>query len=116
VQLVAAGAHDRAARDPAQADREQRGYARQPLHHRRPCHRAAVQRGLPVYLHVGGDRRRDAVARTNHVHRARKTALYFGTQFGKQPKAYLYVCWLVLAPRSAAEIATVAEEVRDLNS
>ena len=32
---------------------------------------------------------RDAVARTNYVHRARKTALFFGTEFGQRPTAYL---------------------------
>jgi hypothetical protein len=70
----------------------------------------------PFISMSAGTVERDAVARTNHVHRARKIALYFGTEFGRQPKAYLYVCWLILAPRPSAEIETVAEEVRDLNS
>jgi len=59
---------------------------------------------------------RDAVARTNFVHRARRTALYFGTEFGQRSSAYLYTCWVVLAPRAAVEIERMAEEVRDLNS
>jgi len=70
----------------------------------------------PFISMSAGTVERDAVARTNYVHRARKTALYFGTQFGQLPTAYLFVCWLILAPRPSAEIETVAEEVRDLNS
>ncbi|MEV6829819.1 hypothetical protein [Amycolatopsis sp. NPDC051102] len=58
---------------------------------------------------------RDAVSATNFVHRARKTALWFGTQFGRQDYAYLYTCWVLLAPRTAVGIEGVAEEVRDLN-
>jgi hypothetical protein len=59
---------------------------------------------------------RDAVAQTNFVHRARRTALYFATEFGRRSSAYLYTCWVVLAPRAAVEIEGMAEEVRDLNS
>lgn len=59
---------------------------------------------------------RDAAAQTNLVHRARRTALWFGLDFGRRSVAYLYICWLVLAPRQAAEIEGVAEEVRDLNT
>ena len=59
---------------------------------------------------------RDAVAKTNHVRRARRTALWFGTQFGRRSTAYLYTCWLLLAPRPAVGVEGVAEEVRDLNA
>lgn len=59
---------------------------------------------------------RDAVAQTNFVHRARRTALYFATEFGRRNSAYLYTCWVVLAPRAAVEIESMAEEVRDLIS
>lgn len=59
---------------------------------------------------------RDAVAQTNHVHRARRTALFFGTGFGRKTTAYLYVCWVILAPRRTVELQYVAEEVRDLNT
>ena len=59
---------------------------------------------------------RDAAARTNLVRRARRTALWFGTKFGTTSTAYLYTCWLVLAPRQSVEIEGVAEEVRDLNT
>lgn len=59
---------------------------------------------------------RDAAAQTNLVHRARRTALWFGLDFGRRSVAYLYLCWLVLAPRQAVEIDGVAEEVRDLNT
>ena len=59
---------------------------------------------------------RDAAAKTNYVHRARKAALWFGTDFGVNVTAYIYVCWVVLAPRSAVDVEGVAEEVRDLNT
>ncbi|MET8678815.1 hypothetical protein ABZW18_14860 [Streptomyces sp. NPDC004647] len=59
---------------------------------------------------------RDAMAKTNFVHTARHTALWFGTRFGAERVAYLYTCWVILAPRSAVEVQGVAEEIRDLNT
>lgn len=59
---------------------------------------------------------RDTLARTNHVRSARQTALWFGTSFGRRPSAYLYTCWLILAPRQAVGIEGIGEEVRDLNT
>jgi hypothetical protein len=59
---------------------------------------------------------RDAVAKTNYVRSARQTALRFGTQFGLRDHAYLFTCWVILAPRAAVEVEGVAEEVRDLNT
>ena len=59
---------------------------------------------------------RNAAAQANIVHRARKTALWFGTNFGRTDVAYLFTCWVVLAPRRAVELEDVAEEVRDLNT
>ncbi|QUQ65564.1 hypothetical protein [Kutzneria sp. CA-103260] len=78
--------------------------------------------GLPFSRHSpfislsAGTVERDTLAATNHVHRARKTALWFGTEFGKHEFAYLYTCWVLLAPRAAVRIEGVAEEVRDLNA
>lgn len=59
---------------------------------------------------------RDVAMKTNFVRRARRTALWFGTDFGRVNTAYLYKCWMVLAPRAAVSIEGVAEEVRDLNA
>ena len=59
---------------------------------------------------------RDVVAKTNYVHTARRTALWFGTNFGARDTAYLFTCWLLLAPSAAVEVEGVAEEVRDLNT
>lgn len=59
---------------------------------------------------------RDTAAKTNFVHTARHTALWFGTRFGQEPVAYLYFCWVILAPRSAVAVQGVAEEIRDLNT
>jgi hypothetical protein len=57
---------------------------------------------------------RDTAAQTNRVRRARHTALWFGSGFGRVDHAYLFVCWVVVAPRPAIGIEGVAEEVRDL--
>ncbi|MEI5135093.1 hypothetical protein RB199_26505 [Streptomyces libani] len=59
---------------------------------------------------------RDAAAQTNIVHRARMTALWFGTDFGRKDECYLYLCWVVVSPRRAVEIEGMAEEPRDLNT
>lgn len=59
---------------------------------------------------------RDTMRGTNHVHRALRTALLFGTQHGRRESAYVYTCWVMLAPRRASAVEGVAEEVRDLNT
>jgi hypothetical protein len=70
----------------------------------------------PFISLTAGTVERDAAAKTNVVRRARATALWFGTNFGESDHAYLYTCWLVVAPRAAVPIESVAEEVRDLNT
>jgi len=72
--------------------------------------------GTPFISLSAGGVERDVFARTNHVHTARRTALWFATQFGKKDYGYLYTCWVLLAPRMAAEVEALAEEVRDLNT
>jgi hypothetical protein len=59
---------------------------------------------------------RDAAAKTNLIHRARRTAIWFGTAFGRLDTAYLFTCWTILAPRPSVQVEGVAEEVRDLNA
>jgi hypothetical protein len=68
-----------------------------------------------ISLSAGTVERQSATA-TNFAHRAHQTALWFGTEFLTRPSAYLFVCWLLLAPRPAVEVEGVAEEVRDLNA
>ena len=58
---------------------------------------------------------RDAVMKTNRARRALYTGIWFGTDFGRHRYAYLYRCWLVVAPRPSVEVEGIAEEVRDLN-
>jgi hypothetical protein len=70
----------------------------------------------PFVSLTAGTVERDAAAKTNIVRRARATALWFGTHFGEFDHAYLYTCWVVVAPRAAVTIEGVAEEVRDLNT
>jgi hypothetical protein len=70
----------------------------------------------PFISLTAGTVERDAAAKTNIIHRARATALWFGTKFGESDYAYLYTCWVVVAPRAAVTIEGVAEEVRDLNA
>lgn len=59
---------------------------------------------------------RDMVRATNHVRRARHTALWFGSDFARNSVAYLVVCWVVVAPRPAIAVKGIAEEPRDLHT
>lgn len=68
----------------------------------------------PFISLTAGTVERDKVMRTNTTHTAREAALAFGSGFGLHPKAYLYRCWVLVAPRQAVCIEGVAEEVRDL--
>jgi hypothetical protein len=70
----------------------------------------------PFISLTAGTVERDAAAKTNIIRRARATALWFGTNFGESDHAYLYICWIMVAPRAAVGIESVAEEVRDLNT
>lgn len=72
--------------------------------------------GSPFISMSAGCVERDVLTKTNRVHRARQTALWFGSGFGTQPTAYLFVAWVILAPRRAVEVEGVAEDVRDLNT
>jgi hypothetical protein len=59
---------------------------------------------------------RDAGRATNNIHSALRTALWFGTAFGERAEAYVYSCWVVVAPRVAIPVEGVAEEVRSLTT
>lgn len=63
-----------------------------------------------------GSVERDVTAKTNYVHAALRTALWFGTNFGARDSAYLYTCWILVGTRQAVEVEAVAEEIRDLNT
>lgn len=69
----------------------------------------------PFISLTAGTIERDTIYRTNIAHSARRVALDFGSRHGTQPVAYLFYCWLIVAPRRAVELKSVAEEVRDLN-
>ncbi|MGK5112025.1 MULTISPECIES: hypothetical protein [unclassified Geodermatophilus] len=71
--------------------------------------------GTPFISLSAGTVERDTAARTNWVHRAWRTGLWFGTMFGARDTAYLYTCWCVVAPRPSVPLEGVAEEIRDLN-
>jgi hypothetical protein len=71
--------------------------------------------GTPFISLSAGTVERDTAARTNWVHRAWRTAIWFGTMFGARDTAYLYTCWCVVAPRPSVPLEGVAEEIRDLN-
>ena len=70
----------------------------------------------PYISLTSGGVERDAAAKTNYINSALRTALWFGTDFGRQETAYVFTCWVVVAPRAAVAVETVAEEVRDLNT
>lgn len=59
---------------------------------------------------------RDKVMRMNVTYTAREIALGFGSGFGAHSTAFLYRCWVVLAPRPTVGVQSVAEEVRDLTT
>jgi hypothetical protein len=73
-------------------------------------------RSTPFISLSAGTIERDVLTKTNITRRARRTALWFGTEFGQIDHAYLFTCWLLLAPRPAVALQGVGEEVRDLNS
>lgn len=73
-------------------------------------------KSTPFISLSAGTVERDAAMKTNTIRTARETALWFGTQFGQQRYAYLFHCWVVVAPRRSVEIEGVAEEVRDLHT
>jgi hypothetical protein len=58
---------------------------------------------------------RNTVLATNVARRARYWALYFGSECNTKDVAYLFLCWLVVAPRKSVAVKAVAEEVRDLH-
>jgi hypothetical protein len=70
----------------------------------------------PFISLTAGSIERDTFAKTNFAHTARRTALWFATEFGRHDTAYLFRCWVLVGPRPAVEIEGVAEEVRDLNT
>jgi hypothetical protein len=69
----------------------------------------------PFISLTAGTIERDAVMKTNTARRALRTALWFGSDFGRARYAYLFRCWVVVAPRRSVEVEGVAEEIRDLN-
>lgn len=69
----------------------------------------------PFISLTAGTIERDAAMKTNRTRRALDTAIWFGTDFGRRRYAYLYRCWVVVAPRPSVEVEGVAEEIRDLN-
>jgi hypothetical protein len=84
--------------------------ARDPMTNRKFCETT------PFISLTAGTIERDTILKTNVAHSARRVALAFGSDFGREPVAYLFYCWLVIAPRRAVEVQGVAEEVRDLNT
>jgi len=81
-----------------------------------PVTKAPFSAHSPFISLTAGTVERDSFTHTNHVHRALQVALWFGTDFGRRPTAYVYTCWTLVGPRRAVEVESVAEEVRDLNT
>ena len=81
-----------------------------------PATHAPFSISSPFISLSAGTVERNAALQTNVVRRAIQTALWFGTEFGARNVAYIFRCWVVLAPRQAVEIEAMAEEVRDLNT
>lgn len=71
-------------------------------------------RGTPYISLSSGTVERDAVNKANYVYTARRTAMQFGSRHGRSDTAYIFACWVLVAPRAATELYGVAEEIRNL--
>jgi hypothetical protein len=60
---------------------------------------------------------RNVFLKTNFVHPAHRTALFFASNFGAlRGDCFLFYCWVVVGLTPAVEIRHLAEEVRELNT
>ena len=69
----------------------------------------------PFISLTAGSVERDVALRLNRIHEARDVALRFATNWGEVP-GYLFYCWVIVGLKPAVGIASLAEEVRELNT
>ena len=76
-----------------------------------------VSKETPFISLTAGCVERSVFLKTNFVHPAHRTALWFASDFGKlRGECFLFYCWVVVALTPAVEISHLAEEVRELNT
>jgi hypothetical protein len=76
-----------------------------------------VKEETPFISLTAGSVERSVFLKTNFVHPAHRTALWFASDFGRlRGECFLFYCWVVVALTPAVEIRHLAEEVRELNT
>ena len=73
------------------------------------------KKDTPFISMTAGCVERDVALRLNRIHEAQDVALRFATDWGSHP-GYLFYCWVVVGLKPAVTVASVAEEVRELNT
>ena len=76
-----------------------------------------VKEETPFISLTAGCVERSVFLKTNFIHPAHQTALWFASDFGRlRGECFLFYCWVVVALTPAVEIHHLAEEVRELNT
>jgi hypothetical protein len=81
-----------------------------------PARSGMVWEETPFISLAAGSVERHKFLKTNEIHPAHRTALYFASDFGKPGECFLFYCWVVVALRPSVAARQLAEEVRELNT
>lgn len=81
-----------------------------------PSRNGTVRDETPFISLAAGSVERHKFRKTNDVHSAHQTALYFASDFGKPGECFLFYCWVLVGLRPSVEVRQLAEEVRELNT
>ena len=77
----------------------------------------SVRDETPFLSLTAGAVERSTFYKTNFLHPAHRTALWFASDFGRlRGECYLFYCWVIVALRPSVEVWSLAEEIRELNS
>ncbi len=82
-----------------------------------PTRAGTVRKQTPFISLTAGAVERSVFLRTNLVHPAHRTALFFASDFGRlRGDCFLFYCWVMVGLRPSVEVKGLAEEVRELNT
>lgn len=82
-----------------------------------PVHAGKIKDETPFISLTAGAVSRNVFFKTNFVHPAHRTALWFASDFGRlRGDCFLFYCWVVVALSPSVEVRHLAEEVRELNT
>lgn len=82
-----------------------------------PSRTGIVSTETPFISLTAGAVERSVFLRTNLVHPAHRTALFFASKFGSlRGDCFLFYCWVVVGLRPSVEVKGLAEEIRELNT